>query len=409
MPRAVQGALPERRDRGRAVRRRPRRAGRIAGNAVRGGPLRRLQGRQAGQGPDRRPPLVLGGPVLAGERLIAGLGATMLSIYTSAGEYVCSHERQYGAAPHRFLEPGEPAAASRRQAGRVAQQLGAVGVAQPAAGLHGRPRQARIGRRPEADEGPGPAFGLGCDRRRDAMRAGIDRQDRRRERRGGRRQGRGRRHRVRRARRPRRLRRGAAEGGAAMAIRSKGDAERMRALARRLYISNDTIDWFLSSSNAAQLRAVSGSHRARDGGSGGVQAREAVQGGGIPQVKSFEGYDFSQVAFSRRLRRGRPEIAVVRRSRAGLRVPRADGPRKDPPRDSRRPRVRDGGEGGALLHRRRVALALSKARRAALEAMMRDIAKNDLVILDEFGYVPSTRKARGCSSRWCRAATRDAA
>ena len=82
-----------------------------------------------------------------------------------------------------------------------------------------------------------------------------------------------------------------------MAIRSKGDAERMRALARRLYISNDTIDWFLSSSNAAQLRAVSGSHRARDGGSGGVQAREAVQEGGIPQVKSFEGYDFSQVAF----------------------------------------------------------------------------------------------------------------
>ena len=42
-----------------------------------------------------------------------------------------------------------------------------------------------------------------------------------------------------------------------MAVRSKGDAERMRALARRLYVSNDTIDWFLSSSNAAQLRAVS--------------------------------------------------------------------------------------------------------------------------------------------------------
>lgn len=37
-------------------------------------------------------------PSLAGECPIAGLGATMLSIYTSAGEYVCSHERQYGAA-----------------------------------------------------------------------------------------------------------------------------------------------------------------------------------------------------------------------------------------------------------------------------------------------------------------------
>lgn len=41
-----------------------------------------------------------------------------------------------------------------------------------------------------------------------------------------------------------------------MAVRSKDDAERMRALAHRLYVSNDTIDWFLSSSNAAQLRAA---------------------------------------------------------------------------------------------------------------------------------------------------------
>lgn len=44
-------------------------------------------------------------PSLAGERLIAGLGATMLSIYTSAGEYVCSHERQYGAAPTDSSSP----------------------------------------------------------------------------------------------------------------------------------------------------------------------------------------------------------------------------------------------------------------------------------------------------------------
>lgn len=44
-------------------------------------------------------------PSLAGERLIAGLGATRLSIYTSAGEYVCSHERQYGAAPTDSASP----------------------------------------------------------------------------------------------------------------------------------------------------------------------------------------------------------------------------------------------------------------------------------------------------------------
>lgn len=44
-------------------------------------------------------------PSLAGECPIAGLGATMLSIYTSAGEYVCSHERQYGAAPTDSSSP----------------------------------------------------------------------------------------------------------------------------------------------------------------------------------------------------------------------------------------------------------------------------------------------------------------
>ena len=41
-----------------------------------------------------------------------------------------------------------------------------------------------------------------------------------------------------------------------MAVRSKGDAEQLRRLARALYFSNETIEWFLASSGAAQLRAV---------------------------------------------------------------------------------------------------------------------------------------------------------
>ena len=41
-----------------------------------------------------------------------------------------------------------------------------------------------------------------------------------------------------------------------MAARSKGDAEQLRRLARALYFSNETIEWFLASSSAAQLRAV---------------------------------------------------------------------------------------------------------------------------------------------------------
>ena len=84
-----------------------------------------------------------------------------------------------------------------------------------------------------------------------------------------------------------------------MPVRSKSDAETLHGLARSLYFSNDTIDWFLAEANAAQLRSVV----------------------------------------------------------------------------------------GMIEHE--LALSLAKANREhTLEAMMRDIARNDLVILDEFGYVP---------------------
>ena len=44
-------------------------------------------------------------PSLAGRRLVVGLGATRLSIYTEGGEFVCSHDRQYGAAPTDSASP----------------------------------------------------------------------------------------------------------------------------------------------------------------------------------------------------------------------------------------------------------------------------------------------------------------
>ena len=78
-----------------------------------------------------------------------------------------------------------------------------------------------------------------------------------------------------------------------MAIRSKDDAEQLRRLARMLYFSNDTVEWLLSSSNAAQLRAVSDliSHE--------MEIRERNKRARLyrrakfPQVKSFDEYDFS--------------------------------------------------------------------------------------------------------------------
>lgn len=44
-------------------------------------------------------------PSLAGRRLIIGLGATAVAVYTESGEFVCEHERRYGSAPTDTTNP----------------------------------------------------------------------------------------------------------------------------------------------------------------------------------------------------------------------------------------------------------------------------------------------------------------
>lgn len=174
-----------------------------------------------------------------------------------------------------------------------------------------------------------------------------------------------------------------------MAIRSKDDAEQLRRLARMLYFSNDTVEWFLSSSNAAQLRAVSDliSHE--------MEIRERNKRARLyrrakfPQVKSFDEYDFSQVSFPDgygiddlkslsfldaaqdfvfhgQTGRGKTHLAIAIGNACVM-----------------------AGRTVRFYTTAELALSLAKANREhCLEAMMKDIARNDLVILDEFGYVP---------------------
>ena len=80
-----------------------------------------------------------------------------------------------------------------------------------------------------------------------------------------------------------------------MAIRSKDDAEQLRERARSMYFSNETVDWFLGSASAAQLRAVMDLLEYElDVRKRNKRAR-LYRRAKFPQVKSFEGYDFSEV------------------------------------------------------------------------------------------------------------------
>ena len=174
-----------------------------------------------------------------------------------------------------------------------------------------------------------------------------------------------------------------------MALRSKGDAASLRALARSMYFSNSTIDSFLESATAAEARCVS------DLIASELEERERNKRARLyrkakfPQVKSFDGYDFSQVAF--------PDGYTADDLRALSFV------------DAAQDFVFHGQTGRGKTHlaiavgsacvaagravrfftTAELALALSRASRDhSLEALMKDISRCDLLILDEFGYVP---------------------
>lgn len=174
-----------------------------------------------------------------------------------------------------------------------------------------------------------------------------------------------------------------------MAIRSKDDAEALRASARSMYFSNDTIGWFLDAANASQLRCVCGliAHE--------MEVRERSKRARLYrrarflQMKSFEGYDFSQVGFPEgyskedlvslafvdaaqdfvfhgQTGRGKTHLAIA----VGNACVQA-------------------GKTARFYTAAELAMALGAANREhSLETMPKDIDRNDLPILDEFGCVP---------------------
>jgi DNA replication protein DnaC len=82
-----------------------------------------------------------------------------------------------------------------------------------------------------------------------------------------------------------------------MAVRSKEDAASLRKLARAMYFSNPVIDGFLESASAAEARCVSELIAAELASRDRNKRARLFRKAAFPQVKSFDGYDFSQVSF----------------------------------------------------------------------------------------------------------------
>ena len=161
------------------------------------------------------------------------------------------------------------------------------------------------------------------------------------------------------------------------------------ALARSTCLSNETIGRFCESASASQAGAMAG--MIEDGlAVRSRRKRERLPGKAkLPAVKTFEGYDFSQVAFPDgygaedlmslafvteaqdfvfhgKTGRGKTHLAIV----IGLAC------------------VEHGME-ARFFTAAELVMALTKASREhRLETLLTDLSKADLLIVDELGYVP---------------------
>jgi DNA replication protein DnaC len=174
-----------------------------------------------------------------------------------------------------------------------------------------------------------------------------------------------------------------------LAYMKSSEVAEIRRLARLLYFSDETIDAFCEKASAGQLRALGDVIKYEQGVRARRKRERLMRKARFPAPKSFVGYDFSQVIFPEdysaedlrslafvdeaqdfvfhgKAGRGKTHLSIA----VGMACVEAGRP------------VR-------FFTAAELVLALTRANREHnLEALLKDISKCDLLIIDELGYVP---------------------
>ena len=181
------------------------------------------------------------------------------------------------------------------------------------------------------------------------------------------------------------------EGGQRMNQRNeeRTDIDRLRARARALFISQATIDDLLAWATPRQLQAVDRLLRTELANRETAKRARLLRRARFPVPKTLDGYDFTNVKLPDGYARdellsldfvGRAQDLVFygKTGRGKTHLATALGMS-----------AIDRGMNVRFLPTAELVLQLGRAKReGTLETMLKDIAKADLIILDEFGYVP---------------------
>lgn len=170
--------------------------------------------------------------------------------------------------------------------------------------------------------------------------------------------------------------------------RSALDAE-LRANARRLFISNDVVQGFIGTATAAEVRAAN-ALLASELSAREVHKRERLmRRARFPQVKSFEGYDYSQVVFPDGYGPRELESLSFLDSAEGFVLHGRTGRGKTHLATAMGVRAVAQGRPVRFHSTARLVMQLERAQaEGRLDRALKDATNADLVILDEFGYVP---------------------
>lgn len=181
------------------------------------------------------------------------------------------------------------------------------------------------------------------------------------------------------------------EGGQRMSQRNeeRTDVDRLRARARALSVSQATIDDLLAWATPRQLQAVDRLLRTELDNRETSKRARLLRRARFPVPKTLDGYDFTNVKLPDGYARdellsldfvGRAQDLVFygKTGRGKTHLATALGMS-----------AIDRGMNVRFLPTAELVLQLGRAKReGTLETMLKDIAKADLIILDEFGYVP---------------------
>lgn len=170
---------------------------------------------------------------------------------------------------------------------------------------------------------------------------------------------------------------------------SKHDTAEFSARARSMYFSNETIEHTLSTATAGQVAQISKTIDFEQGVRSRRKRERLFRKASFPQVKSFENYDFSQVTFPEGYTHDDPMGLSFIDAAQDFVFRGQTGRGKTHLAVASGVAAINAGKQVRFFTTAQLVMALAKANAAgALDAFMVDLGKCDLLILDEFGYVP---------------------